>query len=87
MCHNQHLEKNNLKVLVHTMIALHLSDGKNTLSKEVCVVKVLPTDRSLVLHLLYIFEFLDTYVNKYKSWEKFDSSKLLMESVNKFLFC
>ena len=56
-------------------------------SKEVCVVKVLPTDMSLVLHLLFVFEFFDTYVNKYKSWEKFDSSKLLMEFVNKFLFC
>ena len=56
--------------------------------KEVCVVvKVLPTDMSLVLHLLYVFEFFDTYINKYKSWEKFDPYKLFMESVNKFLFC
>jgi hypothetical protein len=56
-------------------------------SKEVFFLKVLPTDMSLVLHLLYVFEFFDTYVNKYKSWEIFYSSKLLMESVNKFLFC
>ena len=56
-------------------------------SKEVCIVKVLPTDMSLVLHLFYISELFDTYINKYKSWETFDPSKLLMESVNKFLFC
>ena len=56
-------------------------------SKEVCIVKVLPTDMSLLLHLLYVFELFSTYMNKYKSWEKFDSFKLLMESVNKFLFC